>query len=45
MECISEWIGANPSQKKYVEVERLLKVGHVIKCGKIYNQSSDEVTV
>ena len=27
------------------EEERLLKAGHVIKCGKIRNQSSDEVTV
>lgn len=31
---ICNWAGANPSERNFVEGERLLKAGHVIKCGK-----------
>lgn len=46
MDNICEWTGANPSQRRFVEGERVLKAGHVIKCGKNTDHaSSGEVSV
>lgn len=31
---ICEWAGTNPAERKFIEGERVLKAGHIIKCGK-----------
>ncbi|OXU21062.1 hypothetical protein TSAR_014568 [Trichomalopsis sarcophagae] len=34
MKSICDWAGSNPSQRKFIEGERVYKAGHIIKCGK-----------
>ena len=34
MKSICDWAGTNPSQRKFIEGERVYQAGHIIKCGK-----------
>lgn len=38
--AICDWASTNPKQKNFVEGERILKAGHIIKCAK--NEDKDE---
>ncbi|KAK0075267.1 hypothetical protein PV326_011742 [Microctonus aethiopoides] len=43
--AICDWAGTNPKQRNFVEGERILKAGHIIKCckNKNLNELSDTV--
>ena len=34
MKSICDWAGTNPSQRKFIEGERVYQAGHIIKYGK-----------
>ena len=44
MNAICDWAGSNPSQRNFVEGERVLNAGHVIKCGIISAKSVSDMT-
>lgn len=45
LSAIFDWAGANPKQRNIVEAERLLRAGHIIKCGKNINKSNSSSEV
>lgn len=34
LKSICDWAGSNPSQRKFIEGERVYQAGHIITCGK-----------
>ena len=35
---IYDWVDANPAQRKFVEGDKILETGHIVKCGKKYRK-------
>ena len=43
MQSTCDWAGANPVHKKFVEGEKNLEEGHIVKCGKSIEKSTSDV--
>lgn len=42
--AICDWAGTNPRQRNFIEGERLLKAGHIFKCGRNSDENDSGVT-
>ena len=43
MQNICDWADAHPAQRKFIEGERILEAGHIVKCGMNVEKSTSDI--